>query len=155
MDFLHMSRDHVQAWAQSAMPSPADKITVGAAVAYYLGVFEVPGVKVNESDTSIWDALAREVAEEMDLTVSRILNSLEPFTYTTEKQAGERLPIQSIQKVALQLSYLVEVHRTGDDFVVNPDDHSEGTWATADRLSAIPITDEMRKNVLEGLSSSA
>lgn len=66
------------------------------------------------------------MAEETGLTVSRILNSLEPFTYITEKQAGERLLIQSIQKVTLQLNYLVEVHRTGDDFVVNPDDHSEG-----------------------------
>lgn len=95
------------------------------------------------------------MAEETGLTVSRILNSLEPFIYITEKQAGERLSIQPIRKVALQLSYLVEVHGNGDDFVVNPSEHSEGTWATADRLSAIPITDEMRKIVLGALGALA
>ncbi|KAM5342082.1 hypothetical protein ACJ41O_015113 [Fusarium nematophilum] len=172
MDLLHMHRGHVQAWAQSALSSLTDKITVGAAVvrtskngrkeilllkraaheAYYPGVFEIPGGKVDESDASIRDALAREVAEETGLAVSGILTSLEPFTYTTEKQAGQSLPTR---KVTLQLSYLVQVQGNGDDFVINLDEHSEGIWSTADGLSDIPITDEMRKIVLEALGRSA
>ncbi|KAM0421270.1 hypothetical protein ACHAPT_010992 [Fusarium lateritium] len=175
MELLHMSRDDAQTWAQSAMPSPADKITFRAAIvrtdrngrrefpllkraaheAYYPSVFEISGGKVDESDTSMRDALAREVVEETGLTVTRILNSLQPFTYKNEKQTGQELHIRIIRKVALQLSYLVEVQGDGDDFVVNPDEHSEDTWATADGLDAMPITHEMRRIELEALGASA
>lgn len=101
-----MTKDDVQVWTQSAMPFPADKIVVGAAVVrtsrsghreilllkraahevYFPGVFEIHGGNVDESDTSVRDALVREVAEETGLTVSGILNALELFTYITEKQ---------------------------------------------------------------------
>ncbi|KAM0229966.1 hypothetical protein ACHAP5_011510 [Fusarium lateritium] len=174
MDFLDMSRADVQAWARSFMFSPADKITVGAAIirinksgrknilllkradheAYYPGVFEVPGGKVDESDSSIRGALSREVAEETGLTVSKILNSLEPFTYTTEKPVSQSFPVEMTRKVALQLSYLVEVQGNGDNFVVNPDEHSEGVWTNMEELPGISMTEEMRRIVLEAFGAS-
>lgn len=170
MNFLDLTRREV-ACIQMAMLRPHNKLVVGAAVvrtakngrreilllkraaheSYYPGVFEIPGGKVDESDPSVRAALTREVAEETGLAVSRILNALQPFTYTTEKQNRRRLALRCYPVVALQLSYLVEVQGNGDDFVVNPDEHSEGTWATVDTIPALPMTDEMKDIALEAL----
>ncbi|KAM0217051.1 hypothetical protein ACHAQD_007540 [Fusarium lateritium] len=174
MDFLDMSRADVQAWARSSMSSPIDKITVGAAIiranesgrknilllkradheAYFPGVFEIPGGKVDESDSSIRGALCREVAEETGLTVSKVLSSLAPFTYTTEKPVSRSFPIEMNRRVALQLSYLVEVQGDGDNFMVNPNEHYEGAWTSMEELSSMPMTEEMRKIVLEAFGAS-
>lgn len=168
-----MPKENAQAWANYTMTSPIDKITVGAAIVrtgkngrreilllkraahetYYPGVFEIPGGKVDASDTSIRNAVVREVHEETGLAINKVTNSLNPFVYTTEKQAGEGLRRQNVRRVAVQLSYLVEVEGDGDGFVVNQDEHCEGTWASLDTLDAMPITEEMRKLVLEALGA--
>jgi 8-oxo-dGTP pyrophosphatase MutT (NUDIX family) len=116
MDFLDMSKADVLAWAQQSLPTPIDKITVDAAVAhtdyhgtsfilllkrsgqkaYYPNDFEIPGGKVDDTDASIRDAIAREVAEETDLTITNILTPLAPLTYTTEKIIGEGPLIHTI-----------------------------------------------------------
>ncbi|KAM0332194.1 hypothetical protein ACHAQA_002469 [Verticillium albo-atrum] len=143
-----MTKEKAQGWANHAMPSSIDKITVGAAIVrtgktgrseilllkraahetYYPGVFEIPGGKVDDSDASIRDAVVREVHEETGLAITKIVNSLTPFVYTTEKQVGEGLRVQIIRRVAVQLSYLVEVEGDGDDFAVNEDEHSEADF---------------------------
>ncbi|KAF5530384.1 hypothetical protein FMEXI_13580 [Fusarium mexicanum] len=174
MEFLGMSKADIQTWALSSpIYQPADKITVGAAIirednkgnkhililkraaheAYYPGVFEIPGGKVNETDPSIYDAISREVAEETGLTILKVVSSLKPFSYTTEKQVGQGPSIKTIRKVALQLSYLVQVQQ-GEDFIVNLNEHSEGVWITADKLHTIPMTEEMRKLVLEAFDAT-
>ncbi|TVY71723.1 hypothetical protein Focb16_v011621 [Fusarium oxysporum f. sp. cubense] len=159
--------DSLYAWAQEPPPTPIDKITVGAAVAYtdhhgtrfillpkrsaqeayYPNAFEIPGGKVDDTDPSIRDALAREVAEEAYLTITSIITSLAPFTYITEKTIREGPLVHTERKTALQLSYLVQVQEAGHDFVVNPDEHSEGLWVTADKLPTVKMTDERRKTV--------
>lgn len=170
MNFLDLTRKEV-ACTQMAMLHPHNKLVVGAAVvhtakngrreilllkraaleSYYPGVFEIPGGKVDESDPSVRAALTREVVEETGLAVSRILNALQPFTYTNEKQNRPQRPLRCYPVIALQLSYVVEVQGNGDDFVVNPNEHSKGTWATFDTIPALPMTDEMRDIALEAL----
>ena len=61
--------------------------------------------------------------------------------------------MENVRRVTVQLSYLVEVEGDGDSFVVNQDEHSEGTWASLDTLATMPITEEMRKLVLEALGA--
>ena len=94
-----MAKENAQAWANYTMPSPINKITVGAAIfrtskngrseilllkraayeTYYPGVFEIPGGKVDDSDTSIRSAVVREVHEETGLAITKVTNSLKPF----------------------------------------------------------------------------
>ncbi|KAF4990127.1 hypothetical protein FGRMN_8655 [Fusarium graminum] len=169
-----MSKAEVQAWAQTSQPTAADKITIGAAVVridgrgakrilvlkraahevYYPGVFEVPGGKVDDTDLSIREAITREVKEETGLTIANILNSLAPFTYVTEKKIKKRTVLQTIRKTALQLSYLVQVEEGGDDFTVNPNEHSEGLWVNSEGLDSVEMTNEMRKLVSEAFQAS-
>ncbi|KAF4453645.1 MutT family protein [Fusarium austroafricanum] len=112
-------------------------------------MFEIRGGKVDKTDTSIHDAIVREVAEETSLTVLKVVNELLPFWYTTEKLVGQ----EKICKVALQHSYLVEVQQQ-DDFVVDPYEHCEGAWVTVAELPAIPMTDGMRKLVFEAFDTT-
>ncbi|KAF7559426.1 hypothetical protein G7046_g4712 [Stylonectria norvegica] len=119
MDFLYMSKGGVQVWALSAMPSPAEEISAGAAIVrngiikrrdilllkrathetYCRKGFETPNGTFNDLETSIRDALAWEVAEETELAVSRIPNSAKPFMYTTSKQAGRGSSTETIRRL--------------------------------------------------------
>ncbi|KAI3551142.1 hypothetical protein CSPX01_01059 [Colletotrichum filicis] len=117
---------------------------------HYPDVFEIPGGKVDAADSTIRDAIIREVAEETQMRVLDITTPLSRTRYTTEKiertSTGQE---KIVKRHALQLSYVVTVE--GTEFQVEKKEHSMGIWATRDSLDQIPITSEMKKLVLEAL----
>ncbi|KAM0341862.1 hypothetical protein ACHAPU_009798 [Fusarium lateritium] len=159
----------VKAWAQTPKSTAADKITIRAAIirtdqrgtkrilflkrtaheVYYPGVFEIPGGNVDDTDLSIRDAITREVKEETGLTVVKVLSPLAPFTYIAEKKIEHGTFLQTIQKTALQLSYLVQTEEDDGELVVNPSEYSEGLWVNFEELYSVEMTNEMRKLVSE------
>ncbi|KAK7415122.1 hypothetical protein QQX98_006154 [Neonectria punicea] len=173
MEYLSMTRDAFEKHINSTRTLPINKVTVSAAILrkdstkkkqilllkrneeeqYYPNVFEIPGGKFDATDNSIQAAIIREVAEETHLTVSHIISSLPPMTYTTEKTiagvSGEAP--RSVLRHAFQLNYAVAIEGDGTGFCVNKDEHSMGVWACADDLASLPMTAEMRCLVSEVL----
>ncbi|KAG7045314.1 hypothetical protein JMJ77_0009397 [Colletotrichum scovillei] len=169
MEFLSMSRNEAQLHFTASDSARVDKVTVGAAILrhdtptpsilllkrnsdekYYPDVFEIPGGKVDATDSAIRDAIIREVAEETQMKVLDITAPLSRIRYTTEKIEVTSIGKEKIVKRhALQLSYVVAVE--GTEFQVEKKEHSKGIWATRDSLDQILITSEMRKLVLEAL----
>ncbi|KAF6810056.1 MutT family protein [Colletotrichum musicola] len=169
MEFLPLSRDEVRMHASPGGSPKFDKVTVGAAILrhgtagsnvlllqrnpdekYYPNVFEIPGGKVDATDSTVRDAVIREVAEETQLRVLDITASLSRMEYITEKlEKSPNGDDKIIKRRALQLSYVVTVE--GTDFHVNEEEHSMGTWASRDSLDEIPITSEMKALVSEVL----
>lgn len=143
-----------------------DKLTIGAAIIrspkmsggaqilllqrnmdeeYYPGVYEIPGGKVDDQDATIAAAITREVSEETNLVVSRILNKLPVMTYTTEKNvSGQYGKEVSKVKRAIQLSYVVEVEND-TMFCWNPAEHCHGVWASREDIRRLEITEDMKK----------
>ncbi|KAH7193756.1 NUDIX hydrolase domain-like protein [Fusarium flagelliforme] len=163
MNFLQMSNTAALDYARNILFTKVDKITVGAAIlhknkrsilmlkraaheTYYPNVFELPGGKVDGAE-KIHDAIVREVKEETGLTVTKVITSLAPFTYFTEKTVKEKI----ILRTTLQLSYVVEVKEDGDGFVVDSEEHSEGRWVKSDEADGVVMTGEMRKLVFQAL----
>ncbi|KXH27792.1 hypothetical protein CSIM01_06711 [Colletotrichum simmondsii] len=169
MEFLSMSRSEIRFHFDPRGHSRVDKVTVGAAILrydtpnpsilllkrnsgekHYSDVFEIPGGKVDATDSTIRDAIVREVGEETQMKVLDITAPLSRIRYTTKKiertSTGQE---KIVKRHALQLSYIVTVE--GTEFQVEKKEHSTGIWATRDSLDQIPITSEMMKLVLEAL----
>ncbi|KAK7961704.1 uncharacterized protein PG986_002529 [Apiospora aurea] len=129
MSHLNCSRDQFLADINKTADPPFDKLTIGAAILrddgrilllrrrpdekHYPNVYEIPGGKVDETDPTIGQAIAREVLEESTLKVNAVLTPLSVITYNTVSAAGTRN--------AIQLSYVVKVEDT--QFQVNPEEH--------------------------------
>ncbi|KAK8016992.1 hypothetical protein PG993_015181 [Apiospora rasikravindrae] len=159
MSHLDMSRDQFLANINKTASAQFDKLTIGAAVLnsdnrilllrrrpdekHYPNVYEITGGKVDETDPTIGQAIAREVLEESSLKVSAVLKPLSTITYNTFSAAGTRNVIQ--------LSYVVQVEDT--QFQVNPEEHSKGIWAAMDMLGELDITEDMKDLVMEALAS--
>lgn len=110
---------------------------------YYPDFFEVPNGKVEDTDSSIGDALRRKVREETGLTVTRVLDMLPDFEYATGKAVLKRKRDEEmVEKSCVQLNFIVEV--TSVDFRPDPADHSSGVWTSKDMLSQLKMTDDMR-----------
>ncbi|KAK7917319.1 hypothetical protein PG985_010927 [Apiospora marii] len=160
-DILHLmkSREEFLAEINKANNVQFDKLTVGAAILqsdgrilllkrrpdekHFPNVFEMPGGKVEETDLTIGQAIAREVLEESNLTVTAVLEPLSPFTYTTVSGAG-------ITRNVVQLSYIVQVEAT--EFRVNPEEHTEGVWADNEMVDKLDITNDMKDLIVEALA---
>ncbi|KAH8899782.1 hypothetical protein GQ53DRAFT_815837 [Thozetella sp. PMI_491] len=171
-DILSLSRGQALAFLSEKLATPFDKLTVGVAIirhrdwgepeilllqrrldeAYYPGVFEMPGGKVDESDSSVQHAIAREAMEESNLRVSSILQELSLMTYTTEKTVSyDDGSEKNIQRRAVQVSYVVEADNL-EDFRLNPSEHANSVWAKSSELGGLEITSDMGRLVVEALS---
>ncbi|KAK0719872.1 NUDIX hydrolase domain-like protein [Lasiosphaeris hirsuta] len=144
-----------------------DKFVVGAAIfryntgkprllllkrgdneAYFPGVFEIPGGKVDFEDASIRHAAVREAWEETGLVVTAFRAELKPMLYSTEK-VGKNGEV--VLKRAIQLNYVVS-ESGSEEVVVSEGEHSENVWAAEEDLRQLRITDEMREVVREEYS---
>ena len=145
---------------------PFSKLTVGAAIlsfpnpgfrnkprilllkrnpseTYYASVFEMPGGKVDDTDSSILTTIVREVKEETGLDIMRVFGQLPDFTYLTSKVAsGTDGKEKTISKTCLQLSFAVTV--AWEEVRVNAKKHSMGVWADREMVTVLEMTEEMR-----------
>ncbi|KAL8840976.1 MAG: hypothetical protein Q9176_003548 [Flavoplaca citrina] len=97
---------------------------------FYPNKFEIPGGKVEDSDSTVMDAVKRETEK------------------TTVVERKER----SVSQTSLQLNHVCEV--AGYDFKVNPDEHSEGRFVSLADVEGLEMTEQMRVVVEAGLTWS-
>jgi 8-oxo-dGTP pyrophosphatase MutT (NUDIX family) len=151
---LAMSRSEFRDTHSSSTGKLYDKIIIGAIIfqgnrilllkraaheIYYPNVFELPSGNVDDTDPTLGHALAREVKEETGLTITSVLSELlPPFEYKTSKAVGG----VQVSKSCMQVNFVAEVE--GDEIVVNPEEHSVGTWAEVDELEGLEMTDCMK-----------
>lgn len=117
----------------------------------YPNIWEIPGGKVEESDPNIFDAIKREVLEETSLKIDKVIGTIGSFDYAVERKiATKDRGMMSIWSQSLQLNYICEV--AGHDFVVDPEEHSEGRFVAQSGLKALEMTEQMRKVVEEAFA---
>lgn len=114
---------------------------------YYPNCFEMPSGKVDDDET-IHQALARELFEETELSVTRVLAQLPEITYTTEKTILKDGKEVHIVKRACQLNFAV----TAADpmtfsltVTLNEKEHSEWKWANVEEMKTLQMTELMRE----------
>ena len=113
----------------------------------YPNIFEIPGGEVETTDTTILDAVKREVHEETGLTVTNVLGNVESFHYAMEKVETPEGRKVTTRKTSMQLNFVCEVE--GYDFRIDPREHSEGVWATKGEVAGLEVTASMREVVRE------
>ena len=106
MQALGMSKSQCQATYLNEHRQPYDKIIVGAIILkndsapdsdilllkraahedLYPNVFEIPGGHMGDHDETVLDALKREVMEETRMSITKVVRTVKPFSYTTEKK---------------------------------------------------------------------
>ena len=178
MQVLYSSADEFRKLQPAVSGHPYDKVVVGAAALrftsdlsssktpsilllkraphepYFPNVFELPSGKVDLSDPTLKDALAREVQEETGLDVTEILAELKPMIYMTEKTVtDDNGRAFLVSKSAIQLNYVVSL--SGSEVKLSADEHSESCWATEKDLDKLDITSEMRTVVQEAFKWAA
>ena len=174
---LAMSREQFRSYASHTKNQTFDKIVVVAAIfqpptnpesgdlrilllkrnpdeMYYPNVFEMPGGKVDDTDPTFNDALAREVKEETGLVVTRVIDQLPEMTYSTEKLIrGDDGCEKIVKKACIQQNFAVLV--AAGDFHVNPAEHTVGVLASKSTLPQLNMTENMRAIVSVALESAS
>lgn len=170
MSALSMSKSQCRATYRKDDNQPYDKIVIGAIIfnkraseprtvlllkraaheKYYPNIFEIPGGNVEDTDTTIRNAVIREVLEETGLQVVEIAAAVKPFTYSMEKivmdeETGDE---EMVWRTTLQLNFVCEVK--GFDFKVNAEEHSEGRFVARGEVAELNVTEQMRAVVEEG-----
>lgn len=109
---------------------------------------EIPGGKVDESDSGVAAAAVREVREETGPRVARFAAQLRLMLCTTSKAASSSAGV--VSKRAIQPNYVVAVDWVGDgEVVLSEDEHAGFVWAAEDELDGLDMTGEMRGVVRE------
>ncbi|KAI4263550.1 MAG: hypothetical protein L6R42_001305 [Xanthoria sp. 1 TBL-2021] len=115
---------------------------------FYPNKFEIPGGKVEDSDSTVQAAVKREVHEETNMEVTDIIGSVQSFDYTMEKKVVEDGKERFVSYTSLQLNYICEV--ANYDFTVNPEEHSEGRFVSLSKLEELDVSEQMRGVVEAG-----
>lgn len=87
---------------------------------------EIPGGKVDDTDSTLLEAAARELKEETGLEASRVLRKVTQFTFVDE---GPGRP----SKTWLKLIFEIEVQNT-DNVVLDPVEHQNYLFATEEEV---------------------
>ena len=110
MDALSMSKAQCRQTYLQENDKTYDKIVIGALIFkqhsadstkilllkraahedYYPNVFEIPGGKVEGTDSTILDAVKREVFEEAGLAVDEVVGTVDSFDYSMEKNITDK-----------------------------------------------------------------
>ncbi len=76
------------------------------------------------------------------MSVVDVNGTINSFSYTTEKlmkpDDGEKI----VTKLSLQLNYVCTVDDAS--FTTNPQEHSEGVWATREYIAGFEMTEKMK-----------
>jgi 8-oxo-dGTP pyrophosphatase MutT (NUDIX family) len=114
------------------------------------GRWEPPGGSVDASDQSLAQACARELKEEAGLVARRV-----------EGAVGEGYIFEDKGRKFHRFTLLVDVEEVdGGSVRVDPDEHSEWTWASAKEVAAekmddgreMPVTfHDVKETILEGI----
>lgn len=94
------------------------------------GIWELPSGGVETGET-LEEALCREIKEETNLIVTKILKYLDCFDYTTQKG------------IRRQFNFLVEVESF--EIKTNPEEHDAFGWYTQDEAAYINLTEDNLK----------
>ncbi|KAK3380612.1 hypothetical protein B0T24DRAFT_676288 [Lasiosphaeria ovina] len=106
---------------------------------YFPSVSEIPGGKVDESDSGVAAAAVREVREETGPRVARFAAQLRLMLCTTSKAASSSAGV--VSKRAIQPNYVVAVDWVGDgEVVLSEDEHAGFVWAAEDELDGLDMT---------------
>ncbi|KAL9036279.1 MAG: hypothetical protein Q9180_004388 [Flavoplaca navasiana] len=119
---------------------------------FYPNKFEIPGGKVEDSDSTVLDAVKREVFEEAAMEVTAVIGFTKSFDYETEKTTVVEGKERTVSQTSLQLNYVCEV--AGYNFKVNPEEHSEGRFVSLADVEGLEMTEQMRAVVEAGLTWS-
>lgn len=114
--------------------------------------FELPGGRVEGTDLSIWDAVARELKEEMGIQlydVRTIATQLPGFHYTTKKVVEDHETTTRM----VQLIFAVVLNGQDDKVQTNPEEHSDYTWTDANGVQDLAMTEEALVWASKSLSS--
>ncbi len=103
------------------------------------GLYELPSGKV-EANEDLDIALAREVKEESNLTVTEINQYIGHFDYKSRSGISTR-----------QLNFVVSVNPQ-DKVVLNPAEHEGYSWVSATEIKNYNISAEVQKLIREHLS---
>lgn len=116
-------------------------------------MYEIPVGKVDDTDASIYAALAREVAGETQLTTTNVLLALPSIIFITPKTTRDLPSGQEnlVKRNVIQLSCIISIEGYGMEFRVNKSEHSTGGWFDAKTVQEAPMTMGMRALVLEVL----
>ncbi|KAL8718160.1 MAG: hypothetical protein Q9225_004675 [Loekoesia sp. 1 TL-2023] len=171
MDALSMSKAKCRKIYVQENGEPYDKIVIGAIIAkqgigggkpeilllkraahetVYPNIWEIPGGKVEDSDPTILDAVKREVFEETNMTVEKVVGAVSSFDYFMEKtvvmEGGGETTVRSTSG---QLNFICEVAKY--EFAINPEEHSQGKFVWSWEVMDLEMTEQMRA-VKEGLT---
>ncbi|KAL8926720.1 MAG: hypothetical protein Q9208_002794 [Pyrenodesmia sp. 3 TL-2023] len=120
----------------------------------YPNIWEIPGGKVEDSDTTILDAVKREVSEETGMKVEQVIRAVKSFEYSMEKKSvGKDGEEESAVSSSLQLNYVCRVESY--ELVVDPKEHSEGKFADEEAVREMEMTEQMRAVVEDALGWGA
>jgi 8-oxo-dGTP diphosphatase len=103
------------------------------------GFYELPGGGVDEGETLEQGAI-REAWEETGLKVTRVIDVIKGFDYSTSTKPKLR-----------QFNFLVEVE---DYEIILSHEHDRYRWITPEQVSDLPATSEMKNCLIEVFSLS-
>jgi 8-oxo-dGTP pyrophosphatase MutT (NUDIX family) len=95
--------------------------------------WELPGGHVEDTDLDVYHTIERETAEETGQIVEKVLGEFEELFW--DSRSGKK---------NIQMNYAVTV-KENIPIKLNPDEHSEWMWATAEQCMELLMTPAMRK----------
>ena len=168
MDALSMSKAECRQTYLQAKGKPYDKVVIGAIIikpdakgkhgilmlkraaheTVYPNIFEIPGGKVEDSDTTILDAVKREVLEETGMEVTEVVGAIGSFDYALKKKILDDADSENlIWYTSLQFNFVCQVVK--HNLTINDEEHSEGKFVSRSEVSELDVTQQMRVVVEE------
>lgn len=105
-------------------------------------MFAIPSGHVEETDSSIFHGLKREVFEETTMLVQAVIDQVDPLAWVTSKRTKEKEKVLKSEFTNLQISFVCNVE--GVTCQVDPKEHSMGVWADREEAASLEMSEGMR-----------